>query len=355
MMDAENTFGYYFELRRRLEYNILWDSLKYKTEYGAAERGYQYIAVYTAGNLALYLDCDDDLAEILTMCLASFFPSYGEAGLECVIDYMKEKGLFTSTSDLAINYIEDRLEIEGVVIAPEFDVLLHELFDGNERTMEIQIARLCHDMIKKIKIVENNSNKNRHDLLNQIPDEIQKATKENHVLTNSSTLEQLYNNLTTIHKPSLTTEQYQKCISILDEFCDNGNNIEGIYEYMSYGFNDEKSIHNTWRKTMVTLMKVKDIHQYYDRLRHSLDYSEFWHTLQFKTEYGPAEKATKESHVLTNSSTLEELYNNLTTINKLSLTAQQYQKCISSLNKLTDNGNNIEGIYEYISYGYCYM
>ncbi|MCD7892642.1 MAG: hypothetical protein LUG60_02980 [Erysipelotrichaceae bacterium] len=239
MMDAKNPFGYYFELRRRLEYNLLWDSLKYKTEYGAAERGYQYIAVYTAGNLALYLGCDDDLAEILTMCLASFFPSYGEAGLECVIDYMKEKGLYTSSSDLAINYIEDRLEIEGVVIASEFDELLHELFSDNVGTMEIQIARLCHDMIKKIKIIENNSDKNRHDLLDQIPDEIQKGTKENHTLTNSPTLEQLYNNLTTINKPSLTVEQYHRCISILDEFSDNGKNIEGIYEYMSYGFNDE--------------------------------------------------------------------------------------------------------------------
>ncbi len=238
-MDDENAFGYYFELRRRLECNILWDSLKYKTEYGAAERGYQYIAVYTAGNLALYLHCDDDLAEILTMCLASFFPSYGEAGLECVIDYMKEKGLYTTTSDLAINYIEELLEREGVVIEPEFDALLHELFSDNAGTMEIQIARLCHDMIKKMKIVENNSDQNRHDLLDQIPNEIQKATKGNHVLTNSPTLEELYNNLTTINKPSLTAEQYNRCISILDEFSDSGNNIEGIYEYMSYGFNDE--------------------------------------------------------------------------------------------------------------------
>ncbi|MCD7951314.1 MAG: hypothetical protein LUG12_13860, partial [Erysipelotrichaceae bacterium] len=179
---------------------------------------------------------NDDLAEILTMCLGSFFPPYGEVGLECVIDYMKEKGLYTSTSDLAINYIEETLEKDGNVIAPEFDVVLHELFSDNVITTEVKIAQLCHDMIKKIKIIEYNSDKNRHDLLEQIPDEIQKATKENHALTNSLTLEKLYNNLTTINKPSLTLEQYQKCISGLDEESDHGNNIEGIYEYISYGY-----------------------------------------------------------------------------------------------------------------------
>ncbi len=149
---------------------------------------------------------------------------------------MKEKGLYTSTSDIAINYIEEALEKNGNVIAPEFDVLLHELFSDNVGTIEIQIARLCQDMIKKIKIIENNSDKNRHDLLQHISNEIEKATKENHVLTNSPTLEEFYNNLPVINKLSLTSEQYNRCISILDEFSDSGNNIEGIYEYISYGY-----------------------------------------------------------------------------------------------------------------------
>ncbi|MCD7951313.1 MAG: hypothetical protein LUG12_13855, partial [Erysipelotrichaceae bacterium] len=63
LIEEKSMDEYYFELRNRLEHNILWDSLQYKTDYGAAERGYQYIALYTAGNLALYLGCNDDLAE----------------------------------------------------------------------------------------------------------------------------------------------------------------------------------------------------------------------------------------------------------------------------------------------------
>ncbi len=236
LIKVKDIHKYYINLRHSLDYCEFWHTLQYKTEYGPSERGYQYIAMYTAGTLALYLDCDDDLAEILTMCLGSVFPPYGEAGLVCVIDYMKEKGLYISTSDLAINYIEETLKKDGNIITPEFDALLHELFSDNVETMEVQIARLCHDMIKKIKIIENNSNKNRHDLLDQIPNEIEKATKENHVLTNSSILEELYNNLSVINKLSLTAQQYQRCISSLDELSDNGYNLEGIYEYISYGY-----------------------------------------------------------------------------------------------------------------------
>ncbi|MCD7892643.1 MAG: hypothetical protein LUG60_02985 [Erysipelotrichaceae bacterium] len=236
LMKVKDIHKYYINLRHSLDYAEFWHTLQYKTEYEPAERGYQYVAMYTTGTLALYLDCDDDLAEILTMCLGSVFPPYGEAGLDCIIDYMKEKGLYTSTFDLAINYLEETLEKDGNIITPEFDELLHELFSDNVGTIEIQIARLCQDMIKKIKIIENNSDKNRHDLLKQIPDEIEKATKENHFLINSSTLEELYNNLSNINKPLLTAKQYHKCIAGLDELTDNGNNIEGIYEYMSYGY-----------------------------------------------------------------------------------------------------------------------
>ncbi|MCD7951312.1 MAG: hypothetical protein LUG12_13850 [Erysipelotrichaceae bacterium] len=235
-MENKDMHQYYWALRHKLDCSLLWDSLQDKTDYGAAEKGYQSIAIYTAGNLAMYLDCDDTLTEILFICLGSFFPTGGEAGLECVINYMKEKGLYTSMSDLAINFIEYRLETDGHIIEPEFDALLHELFSDNAITMEVKIARLCQDMIKKIKIIENNSDKNRYDLFKQIPKEIEKETKENHMLTNSPTLEKLYNNLVTINKPSLTLKQYQECISLLDEFSDNGNNIEGIYEYMSFGF-----------------------------------------------------------------------------------------------------------------------
>ncbi|MCD7840337.1 MAG: hypothetical protein LUG46_06930 [Erysipelotrichaceae bacterium] len=236
LMKVKDIHKYHINLRHSLDFSTIWHTLQYKTEYGPSEKGYQYNAMYTAGTLARELGCDDDLAEILTMCLGSFFPPYGEAGLECVINYMKEKGLYTTTSDLAINYIENTLEKDGNIITPEFDALLHELFSDNVGTTEIQIARLCQDMIKKIKIIAYNSDKNSHDLLETISDEIKQATKENHALTSSPTLEELYNNLPVINKPSLTAQQYDKFISSLDELSNHGKNIEGIYEYISYGY-----------------------------------------------------------------------------------------------------------------------
>ncbi len=81
LMKVKDIHKYYINLRHSLDYSTIWHTLQYKTEYGLAEKGYQYNSMYTAGTLARYLNCNDDLAEILTMCLGSFFPPYGETGL----------------------------------------------------------------------------------------------------------------------------------------------------------------------------------------------------------------------------------------------------------------------------------
>ena len=81
LVNVKNNQEYYERLNVGITMSNMWNSLQTKSEVGLdkSEKGYQEMAKIMAGNIARGLHLNVDLSEVLTMCLCSFFPAYGEA------------------------------------------------------------------------------------------------------------------------------------------------------------------------------------------------------------------------------------------------------------------------------------
>lgn len=225
----------YFEnLKLRIELSNMWNSLQNKFEFGLnkSEKGYQELARIMAKNISRGLDLNVNLAEILTMCIGSFFPSYGNKGKKIILEYMNEKQIEMSESDLAINYIEYDLYSSGNIISIDFDKYLKELFDDNAYTDEVKVARFCNNIINLIKQMEIHSTI-KSDKLYEITQKIERECISKKSLEKNDGIKQLEETINKKDVEEIPLVIKKKIYKKLDAFIKyNNNNLNGICEYI---------------------------------------------------------------------------------------------------------------------------
>ena len=237
LMSVKDNKAYYERLNVGITMSNMWNSLQTKSELGLnkSEKGYQLIAKTMAGNIARGLNLDPNLAECLTMCYGSFFPAYGKEGKKVVMQFMRDKGIEMSESDLARNYVEYDLYDSGNVITPEFDKYLQELFDYSRKpiTPEVQVARLSAETLSSIKRIEMNSKINKIDLLYAITKDVENNCINSGELVESLKLREMLQNVPerTIELSNDIKKKIYEELSTFIEFVD-GEPINGIYEYI---------------------------------------------------------------------------------------------------------------------------
>lgn len=237
LMSVKDNKAYYERLNVGITMSNMWNSLQTKSELGLnkSEKGYQLIAKAMAGNIARGLNLDPNLAECLTMCYGSFFPAYGKEGKKVIMQFLRDKGIEMSESDLARNYVEYDLYDSGNVITPEFDKYLQELFDDSRKpiTPEVQVARLSAKTLSSIKRIEMNSKINKIDLLYAITKDVENNCINSGELVESLKLREMLQNVPerTIELSNDIKKKIYEELSTFIEFVD-GEPINGIYEYI---------------------------------------------------------------------------------------------------------------------------
>lgn len=234
---VNNLNEYYKKLNIGVSLSRMWNTLQSKCEYGSdrSEKGYQQVAKTMAGNIARGLNLNVDLAEILTMCKGSYFPAYGEEGKKIILQYLNEHEFTITDADLARGYIEYDLNQSGNIISPEFDELLQELFNNDDEptTPEVQVAHVCSQTIKDVKLIEKMSNINKVDLLYKISKDVEHSSIESKKPVQSLKVKEM---LKSIPEQTQNMKEYnkRKIYADLDIFIElaGENIIEGIYEYI---------------------------------------------------------------------------------------------------------------------------
>ena len=151
----ESKKEYYKALREGLTFASMWSNLQRKSDYGsrAAELGYQEIARMMAGEIAEKLGGDPNLAEVLLICQASFYPPFGNVGLSPILQYLSELEMGMTEEQLAVAFIEDESVWNELYLSPEMRNMINDLFDRSREPerLEIRIARLCGEIMEDIK------------------------------------------------------------------------------------------------------------------------------------------------------------------------------------------------------------
>ena len=237
LMQVKNLDKYYEKLNIGVSMSKMWNTLQSKAEYRSdrSEKGYQQVAKTMAGNVARALGLNVDIAEILTMCQGAYFPAYGKEGKRVIMQYLKEHGLNIAESDLARNYVEYDLVQSGNVITPEFDQLLKELFDSNQKSMtpEVQIAQICGDTIEDVKLIEESSKINQVDLLYTVSKDVEQSSIEAGVPMQSQKIKEMVKSIPESNQRMGEAEERQ-IYSDLDTFIRfaGDDKLEGVYEYI---------------------------------------------------------------------------------------------------------------------------
>lgn len=242
-----NDLNKYFErLNIAITMSPMWNALQSKTEYGSdkSEKGYQLVAKSMAANIARGLNLNVDLAEVLTMCKGVFFPVKGEQGKKCILQYMKQNNIQMTESDLAVAFVEYDLSQNGNIVTPELDALLKSVFNeqGETKVPEVQVARICNEVIEGVKRIERYSTIPQVDLLYGISKDVEHASIEQGKPTIGERTQRMFNATPRGDDTELPTEIREKIYSDLDTFIafSNGNAINGICEYI--GSDDEENL-----------------------------------------------------------------------------------------------------------------
>lgn len=224
LTNVSNLDEYYEKLNYAISMSNMWNTLETKSEYGASksERGYQMIARSMAGKIANSLHLNQNLAQILTTCNGTFFPTYGQAGKKAVLQYLKDNNIQISESELAKEFIEMQLTREGNKITPEFDSMLTELFDysSNPTTPEVQVARICAKTIDSVKRIEQLSSINQVDLLYNISKDTVESCGKSGKPVLSEKLQELLKLVPNVEPSELTEEQKAHLYRNIDVFHD---------------------------------------------------------------------------------------------------------------------------------------
>lgn len=241
LTEVPNLEEYYKKLNVAVRISPIWNALQSKSEYGTrkSERGYQEIAKLMAAKIAIRLDKNVDLAEIMTMCKGAYFPACGEEGKKVVRQYLDEHGIDISDADLARNIIEYDLTRCNEIIAPEFDELLKELFDDSKpaKTPEIKIANLCNQTIKDIKIIAETSDIDSIELLYRIPKDVEECSINAGVPTQSRKLQELLKNAPPYERKKISEKDKSRIYDFINEFVaeelSKGRTVlDGVYRYI---------------------------------------------------------------------------------------------------------------------------
>ena len=235
----EKEEGYYAKLNVGIGFSKMWNSLQEKSDYGRgkSERGYQLVAKTMAGNIARAIGADANLAEALTMCKGSYFPSYGKAGKKVILHYLRDRQIQISEQEFARSFVEFDMQKSGLIISKKFHQMLGQLF-GNETDVpiEVQIARVCSKTMEDIKNVEDFSKIDKVNLIYKVSQDVEQESKKAGKPVESPKLSEL---VSTIDIPALVIGKREKesIYEKLDKFrnLNMDEPMKGVYEYMSTG------------------------------------------------------------------------------------------------------------------------
>lgn len=250
LIEIKDEESYYKNLKFGIEMSKMWDILREKTEYGSKqlEIGYQMVACSMARTIAKSLGMNYVLAEILTMCKGAYFPPFGKQGRKVIMEYLKQNNIDISESDLAREYIENELYKSSNIITPKFDELLKNLFEDldnhniyeNEDISEVNIARMCEEVINYIKIIEQNLKINSDNLLYKLSEHQENYCIETKKLEISPKIKKLLEAIPYTNEYEITVKDKNKIIEKIKHFIEftkanDGSNIEGICDYIGTG------------------------------------------------------------------------------------------------------------------------
>lgn len=237
LINVNDNKKYYERLNINITMSRMWNTLQTKAEtgLGRSEKGYQQIAKMMAGNIARGLGLNHDLAECLTMCYGSFFPSYGNEGKKAVMQFIQDNGMQISEADLARNFIEYNLYRSGSIITPEFDRYLQELFDNSKepKTPEVKLARLCEKTISSIKKIEMNSQINQTDLFYNVIRDVEEHCINSRELVESPKLQEMLQVIpenTNMLNDEIKEKTYKRLSMFMED--EKDDKINAVYRYI---------------------------------------------------------------------------------------------------------------------------
>lgn len=228
---------YYRRLNDHMEMSSMWRNLQVKAEAGStrSEKGYQMIAKSMAGRIARDLGYNPEKAEVLSACVGTYFPPYGQEGKRLIEQYLTKRDIGVDVSTLAIDSIEDYISTR-LFVASDLDASLREYYSGalleNLQTPEVGVVRICQDAISKIKMVERFSNIDGGELLFNTSEDIVNASKAAGKPVKSAKLEQLVQSVSGKVEDRMTDEEKAEMIKNIDGFV-KAFGKEGIYKYLS--------------------------------------------------------------------------------------------------------------------------
>ena len=231
-IEGEILDRYYERLNTKLEYNHMWDSLSLKAEPGGkSEKGYQMIAKSMSGRIARNLGYNSNKAEVLSMCVGSYFPRYGAEGKKVIEQYIRREGLDIDVSTLATDCIEHSIS-KNDAVAVDLDEALKEYFGGGNSIPEVEIVRISQNTISAVKRIEALSKINGGDLLYRVSEDIIEASKAKKMPMPSAKLQEMEQKLPQGGKITLTEEEKAEMVEGLDRYVKTFGN-EGIYNYIN--------------------------------------------------------------------------------------------------------------------------
>lgn len=233
LIEGDELDKYYERLCTTLEYAQMWQSLQSKAEVGSdrSEKGYQVIAKSMSGRIARSLGYNGNKAEVISMCVGSYFPQYGMEGKRIIEKYISQKGLDIEPSTLAIDCIEHSISVDDAV-AVDLDEALKAYFANDNTIPEVEIVRISQNTIDAVKKIESLSNVNGGDLLYKVSEDIIEQSREKGRPTPSDKLNEMLKSLPEQERTKLTDEDIRQMVKVLNQYV-NDFGREGVYEYIN--------------------------------------------------------------------------------------------------------------------------
>ena len=139
-------------LKRSLSWQYLREKSEYKTSF--SEQGFLTLVVDNVDILATDLNLNGDLASSFAIIYGIFFCRYGKAGLNAVMEYVKERNLELTARQLAVKHSYYNSWESGIHMPDEVKENIEQLFSENainSEIPEISLAVICYKHIEKIK------------------------------------------------------------------------------------------------------------------------------------------------------------------------------------------------------------
>lgn len=228
--------NYYLEsLNEYFNDSNMWRTLQQKSEYGSnrSEKGYQQINALKASTMARELGLSPDKTELFTKILGAYFPQYGAEGKKCVREYLNEKNINISDSELASFFVELDLSKCHIMISSELKEILLELFSEKQSSFaEIELAKLYHEMTETLKCLYDESIQNYNELEQYFDNNSLQNIKELGIIGYRKKIIELKSSMPQ-KKYKMSEEEKISYKNLIDDYVKLFGKIEGICRFMS--------------------------------------------------------------------------------------------------------------------------